>query len=185
MNTEDRRLIAECLTGRSAAFGNLVRRYQDRLFNAVFRVVENADDAADVVQDAFINAYQSLNSFKGTRVFTWLYRIAFNAAISLRRSARSFFAWTEMTGKGPSRRLVRLVARVALERAEEDAQLVAALNRLSPEHRAVLVLKDLEDQKYEEIARSWTSRSGRSGVGSTAPIGTAGSVRTVGPGRSD
>jgi RNA polymerase sigma-70 factor, ECF subfamily len=156
VNTEDRRLIAESLAGRAASFGELVRRYQDRLFNAVYRVVENADDAADVVQDAFINAYQSLNSFKGdSEFFTWLYRIAFNAAISLRRKRKVVLRLDGVDGeKGaepadPSD-LVR--PGLALERAEEDAQLLAALNRLSPEHRAVLVLKDLEEQKYEEIA---------------------------------
>jgi len=73
VNTDDRRLIAECLQGRRAAFGELVRRYQDRLYNAVYRVVDNPEDAYDVVQDAFLNAYQSLNSFKGdSEFFTWL-----------------------------------------------------------------------------------------------------------------
>jgi len=156
VNTEDRRLIAESLAGRSAAFGELVRRYQDRLFNAVFRVLENAEDAADVVQDAFINAFQSLNSFKGdSEFFTWLYRIAFNAAISLRRKRKVVLRLDGEDGDRGSEPadpsdLVR--PGQGLERAEEDAQLVAALNRLSPEHRAVLVLKDLEEQKYEDIA---------------------------------
>ena len=155
MNTDDRRLIAECLAGRTTAFGELVRRYQDRLFNAVVRVVDTAEDAADVVQDAFLNAFQSLNSFKGdSEFFTWLYRIAFNAAISLRRKKKAVLSFdgdtraaepvdpSEFTRPG-----------VALERSEEDAQLLAALNRLSPEHRAVLVLKDLEGQRYEDIAQ--------------------------------
>jgi RNA polymerase sigma factor (sigma-70 family) len=94
VNTDDRRLIAECLAGRTAAFGELVRRYQDRLFNAVVRVVDTAEDAADVVQDAFLNAFQSLNSFKGdSEFFTWLYRIAFNAAISLRRKKKAVLSF--------------------------------------------------------------------------------------------
>jgi RNA polymerase sigma-70 factor (ECF subfamily) len=156
VNTDDRRLIAECLAGRTAAFGDLVRRYQDRLFNAVLRVVDQPDDAADVVQEAFLNAYQSLNSFKGdSEFFTWLYRIAFNAAISLRRKRRAVLSidgapeakatdpvdHSEFTRPGSN-----------LERSEEDAQLMAALARLSPEHKAVLVLKDLEGQRYEDIA---------------------------------
>ncbi len=90
MNADDRRLIAECLAGRSASFGELVRRYQDRLFNAVVRVVDHEDDARDVVQDSFVSAYQSLASFKGDAEFyTWLYRIAFNTAITLRRRRRA------------------------------------------------------------------------------------------------
>jgi RNA polymerase sigma-70 factor, ECF subfamily len=151
VNTDDRRLISECLAGHTAAFGELVRRYQDRLFNAVLRVVDTADDAADVVQDAFLNAYQSLNSFKGdSEFFTWLYRIAFNAAISLRRKKKAVLSFDG----GDARAATEPVdpseftrPGVALERSEEDAQL-----RLSPEHRVVLVLKDLEGQKYEDIA---------------------------------
>src|SRR5260370_14348558 len=86
VNPDDHRLIAECLQGRSAAFGELVRRYQDRLFNTVYRLVDNAEDAHDVVQDAFLNAYQSLRSFKGASpFFTWFYRIAGNNAVTLQR----------------------------------------------------------------------------------------------------
>src|SRR6188768_732496 len=87
--SDDRRLIAECLGGRREAFGELVSRYQNRLYNAAVRLVENLEDAADVVQDAFLNAFQSLHTFKGdAEFFTWLYRIAFNAAISLRRKKK-------------------------------------------------------------------------------------------------
>ena len=158
MNTDDRRLIVESLAGRSAAFGELVVRHQDRLFNAVFRVLDNADDAADVVQEAFINAYQSLRSFKGdSEFFTWLYRIAFNAAISLKRKKKAIASLDvrsderagvaepiDPSGYGQPG--------IALERSEDQAQLRAALDRLSPEHRAVLVLKEIEGHKYEEIA---------------------------------
>jgi len=157
VNGDDKRLIRECLQGRQAAFGELVCRYQDRLFNAILRVLDHAEDAADVVQEAFLNAYQSLGSFKGdSEFFTWLYRIAFNSAISLKRKRRVVLSIepsrdgevlieplddSEMSAPG-----------AALERSEDEARLQAALNRLSSEHRAVLVLKDLEDQKYEAIA---------------------------------
>src|SRR5437764_11893762 len=90
VNDDDRRLIAECLGGRRDAFGELVSRYQARLYNAAVRLVDNPEDAADVVQDAFLNAYQSLHTFKGdAEFFTWLYRIAFNTAISLKRKKRA------------------------------------------------------------------------------------------------
>ena len=157
MNTDDRRLIEECLAGNTSAFGVLVRRYQDRLFNAVLRVLDHAEDAADVVQDAFLNAYQSLNSFKGdSEFFTWLYRIAFNAAISLRRKRKAVLSidggQEDKTVGEPIDPSEYGRPGVALERGEEDAQVMAALDRLSPEHRIVLVLKDLEGQKYEDIA---------------------------------
>src|SRR5262249_849580 len=62
VSADDQRLIADCLGGDTAAFGELVRRHQDRLYNTVYRLVDNAEDALDVVQEAFLNAYQSLES---------------------------------------------------------------------------------------------------------------------------
>src|SRR6516162_10423441 len=102
VNPDDHRLIADCLQGRTAAFGELVRRHQDRLFNTVYRLVDNAEDAQDVVQDAFLSAYQSLGSFKGdSQFFTWLYRIAVNTAISLKRKRRvAFSIRSARTGEG-------------------------------------------------------------------------------------
>jgi len=157
VNIDDRRLIADCLKGRTQAFGELVRRYQERLYNAIYRVVDNAEDAFDVVQEAFLNAYQSLNSFKGdAEFFTWLYRIAFNTAISLKRKRKAVLRleWGDQdkVGLEPMDESAFSVPGANLERTEEEVVLQAALNRLSPEHRAVLVLKDIEGQKYEDIA---------------------------------
>jgi len=134
-----------------------VRRYQDRLYNSIYRVLDNAEDAADVVQDAFLNAYQSLNSFKGdAEFFTWLYRIAFNSAISLKRKRRAVLRldWEEgnSTGLEPADCSAFSEPGSSMERSEEEAILQSALNRLSPEHRAVLILKDIEGQRYEDMA---------------------------------
>jgi RNA polymerase sigma-70 factor, ECF subfamily len=157
VNADDRRLIAECLQGRREAFGELVRRYQDRLYNAVYRVVDNPEDAYDVVQDAFLNAYQSLNSFKGdSEFFTWLYRIAFNTAISLKRKKRVLLSLDGSRREEPIGEPIDgselSQPGSGLERTEGEARLQKALSRLSAEHRAVLVLKDLEGQRYEDIA---------------------------------
>lgn len=157
MNPDDSRLIADCLAGRTAAFGELVRRYQDRLYNTVYRLVDNAEDAQDVVQDAFLNAYQSLGSFKGdSQFFTWLYRIAFNTAISLKRKQRAVLSLragrTDEGGVEPLDPSEESRPEHALERAEQERRIQRALARLSPEHRAVLILKDMEGQKYEAMA---------------------------------
>lgn len=156
MNHDDRRLIAECLGGRRDAFGELVSRYQARLYNAAVRLVDNADDAADVVQDSFLNAYTSLASFKGdAEFFTWLYRIAFNSAISLKRKRRAVYSLDTGSGEGgidPDDPNESARPGAALERSEEEALLQAAIARLSHEHREVLVLKDIEGLKYEVIA---------------------------------
>jgi RNA polymerase sigma-70 factor (ECF subfamily) len=159
VNPDDHRLIAECLQGRTAAFGELVRRYQDRLYNTVYQLVENAEDAQDVVQDAFLSAYQSLNSFKGdAQFFTWLYRIAVNTAISLKRKRRVAYSIRASHGQDagtePLDSSEYSRPEHALEKAEQGRRIRSALNRLSAEHRTVLILKDMEGQKYEAMAET-------------------------------
>jgi RNA polymerase sigma-70 factor (ECF subfamily) len=154
---DDSELIAQSVRGDSAAFGELVRRYQDRLYNTVYRLLGNAEDAQDVVQDCFLSAYQSLPHFKGdSRFFTWLYRIAVNAAISLKRKRRTVLRadirGTHSSSVEPFDDSEASQPSLALERAEDGERLQAALSQLTPEHRTVLVLKDIEGQKYEEIA---------------------------------
>jgi RNA polymerase sigma-70 factor (ECF subfamily) len=154
---DDHSLIAASLAGDAGAFGVLVRRYQDRLYHTVFRLVDNPEDAQDVVQEAFLSAYQSLDSFKGDALFfTWLYRIAVNTAISLKRKRRAMVSIEagrdgggaiEPTDPSETNRPGH-----ALETAEQERRVRLALTRLSPEHRAVLVMKDLEGQKYEAMA---------------------------------
>jgi RNA polymerase sigma-70 factor (ECF subfamily) len=157
VSADDHQLIAECLQGDQAAFGELVCRYQDRLYNTVYRLVDNADDAQDVVQDTFLNAYQALENFKGESLFfTWLYRIAVNTAISRKRKQRvaiSMDAWRQ-EGRVAEPVDVSDYSRPehAVEKAERAHRIHQALSRLSPEHRAVLIMKDMEGQKYETMA---------------------------------
>ena len=157
MSADDHRLIAACLDGDPSAFGELVRRYQDRLFHTVYRLVENPEDAQDVVQETFLSAYQSLEGFKGDALlFTWLYRIAVNTAISLRRKRKATVS-IEAGRNGeaaaePADLSEESRPGHALERAEREQRVQRALGRLSPEHRAVLVLKDMEGRRYETMA---------------------------------
>ena len=157
MKPDDRLLIAECLQGRTAAYGELVGRYQDRLFNTVYRLMGNFEDAQDVVQDAFFNAYQSLDRFKGdSQFFTWLYRIAVNTAISLKRKQKAVYSVrTSRAGDGGTEPLdtsVESRPEHGIEKAEQERRVQDALNKISPEHRTVLVLKDIEGQKYDVMA---------------------------------
>jgi RNA polymerase sigma-70 factor (ECF subfamily) len=162
VHRDDSYLIALSVRGDRAAFGVLVRRHQDRLYQTAYRLLGNAADAQDVVQDAFLNAYQSLHQFQGNaRFFTWLYRIAVNSAISLRRrdarlAGRRATVTADSRG-GPTQVEPHDESEgsrpdTALERAEDEQRLQAALDSLSPEHRAVLVLKEIEGRKYETIA---------------------------------
>jgi RNA polymerase sigma-70 factor, ECF subfamily len=155
VSVEDRQLINECLQGRLEAFSELVRRYQDRLYNAVFRFLNDAEDAQDVTQEAFLSAWQALSRFKGdAKFFTWIYRIAINHAIDLKRKQK--------ISQGLEVHLNDEIQPVATstsnrpedaaERREEGEKLRKALNLLSPEHRMVLILKDIDGMKYEEMA---------------------------------
>lgn len=150
---DDAQLIELTLGGDSAAFETLVRRYQDRLYNTMVHVAGSAEEAHDVVQDAFVQAFVKLRSFQGTSAFyTWLYRIAFNAAISRNRRQRprlSVESTRDATGQEPEARDAAPDQR--LEQQERVQQVQSALALLSDEHRTVLVLREMEGCDYETI----------------------------------
>lgn len=153
----DQELIDQCLTGRTEAFGQLVIRYQDRLYNSLVHVIGSADTAQDVVQEAFVHAFQKLGSFRGQSAFySWLFRIALNAAISEkrknRRMAGSVEAARESAGIEPIDARAENYPAHALEVAERQAMVHQALDQLAEEFRTVLVLKEMDGLKYEEIA---------------------------------
>src|SRR5262249_17811315 len=83
---DDHGLVQACRGGESEAFGILVRRYQDRLFPTIYRLLGSEEEARDVLQDAFVRAYVKLDQFHGSSSFyTWIYRIAINLALSHHR----------------------------------------------------------------------------------------------------
>jgi RNA polymerase sigma-70 factor (ECF subfamily) len=151
---DDAQLIDEALAGQSVAFGQLVTRYQDRLYNALVHVIGSADEARDVVQDAFVQAFLKLASFhRASAFYTWLYRIAFNLAISRRRRRRPMVSVEqsrEASGQEPMARDGAPSER--LERQERVGQVQAALAAMSEEHRAVLVLREMDGLCYDTIA---------------------------------
>jgi len=152
--SDDASLIAATLAGDTAAFGRLVQTHQDRLYNSLLRVLGSADDAADIAQDAFVQAYVKLDSFRGGSAFyTWLYRIAFNLAMSQRRrqhNAASLDQMKSLIGSEPMDGQPTADAGVL---AQERADLVhAALAELSMEHRQILVLREIDGCRYDEIA---------------------------------
>ena len=104
MNDESQ-LIEEARQGNAASFGQLVQLHQARLYNAVAHFLGDRVDAEDVVQEAFVQAYVKLHTFQGNSAFyTWLYRIAFNTAVSRRRRKRietSVDLTRELTGNEP------------------------------------------------------------------------------------
>ena len=148
-----------CRQGQRDAFGRLVRRYQDRLYNTVCRLVGSDDRARDIVQDAFVSAYKALDGFHGKASFyTWLYRIAVNASISEQRRRRrrptplSIDAQLASTGDEPGAPVDQTRPSRHLEMLETQQAVTEALELLSPDHRAVVILKDLEGRDYRAIA---------------------------------
>jgi RNA polymerase sigma-70 factor, ECF subfamily len=151
----DRELVARCQLGEAAAFNELVGRHQDRVYAAVTRFCGNAEDAADVVQRAFINAYRKIAEFKGDAAFsTWIYRIAFNQAISFRRENRR--PSVSLHAKGEDGLIAEPVDDRApgdsMESAETQRKVQQALERLDEEDRQIIILKDLQGHSYDEIA---------------------------------
>lgn len=150
----DAQLIDEALGGDSAAFGQLVTRYQDRLYNTLVHVVGSVDAARDVAQDALVQAYVKLETFeRASGFYTWLYRIAMNMAISYRRRDKptvSVEHAREALGHEPIDRGESPTAQ--LEQRERACQVQAALATLSEEHRAILILREIDGCAYEQIA---------------------------------
>lgn len=146
--------IRQTLDGDSEAFGLLVQKYQNRLFNGIVLVMRNRQEAEDVVQEAFVLAYTKLSSFRGhSAFFTWLYRIAYNLAISrLRRQRNSISLDRQRETIGIDLSATDVSPSVNLERQEEVSQMYQALDRLTEEHRSILVLREMEGMDYEAIA---------------------------------
>jgi RNA polymerase sigma-70 factor, ECF subfamily len=151
---DDAQLIDKTLAGNRAAFGELVHKYQGRLFNTILHVVGSREEAEDVAQEAFVQAFVKLDSFRGRSAFyTWLYRIAFNLAVSRRRRRRTEISMDlhrertgeepEEAGQGPSEQVLR---------QEQVRQVRGAIEALNAEHRAILVLREMEGCGYETIA---------------------------------
>jgi RNA polymerase sigma-70 factor (ECF subfamily) len=151
----DRELVARCQIGEVDAFNELVGRHQDRVYAAVTRFCGNGEDAADVVQRAFINAYRKISEFKGDAAFsTWIYRIAFNQAISFRRENRR--PSVSLHAKDEDGLIAEPVDERApgesMESEETRKKVQQALERLEEQDRQIIILKDLQGHSYDEIA---------------------------------
>lgn len=161
---EDATLLEQCRRGDLSAVGPLIAKYQDRVYNTVWRLCGNAEDAADLTQEAFIKAMEAIGSFDGrSRFYTWVFRIAVNLALSHRRKMGrrrtvplqgSKFADDENGGGMPEAWLP--AAEPSPDEAalagERQAAIAAALARLEEDQRSVVVLRDLEQFDYQQIA---------------------------------
>ena len=146
---QDRELIRRSKAGDTEAFGELVTKYRSKIFNIVYGMVRDEHDAWDLAQEAFVKAWKAIDRFEGRSSFySWLYSLTMNVTIDFLRLRRRREE-VELDDAIPS---TLPGPRVNCQHAEIQAQLNAALAKLSPEHRAVIVLKELEGLQYHEIA---------------------------------
>ena len=146
---EDLELARRSQAGDTEAFGELVTKYRAKIFTMICSIVGNESDAWDLAQEGFLKAWRSIHRFQGgSSFYTWLYSITINVTIdSLRQRCRR--SEVELDDAIPS--FLRGPG-VNYERAEIREQVYAALAQLTPDHRAVIVLKEIEDLQCQEIA---------------------------------
>jgi len=151
----DIELIQQTLDGQTESFGLLVCRYQQRLYNGLVHMLRDEAEAEDATQEAFVLALTKLDSFRNqSAFFTWLYRIAFNAAISRMRKKRPVLSLQQdLTDSGMKLRGDTERPEDRMCRAEDIELIRSGLSRLAEQHRAILVLREIEGLSYEEISK--------------------------------
>jgi len=150
-------LVAQSRRGDGIAFGVLVEHYQDAVFNLAMRMTGNREDAGDVVQDAFLNAFRKIHSFEERASFaTWLYRITVNQSMTVHRKAarREHVSLNAGEDDGPASGIAGNSEPPGkrLEHADDLRVVERALAELDAEHRAVVLLRDMEGLDYSQIA---------------------------------
>lgn len=164
VSLEDVQVIERIRAGQTEAYNDLVRKYQDRVFNAAWRICGHLEDARDVTQDAFIKAFENLHAFRQeSGFFTWLFRIAVNLALSKRRETGRRRVVSLEDSAGALGEQARELVRQASSQLDNDgggtggdsdlhARLLCAIHELDEDFRAVVVLRDIEGMDYESIA---------------------------------
>ena len=153
-STSDAACVRRLQRGDTDAFEILVRRHEKAIFNLVYRMLGNYDDAVETAQEVFLSAYRAIGQFRGESNFsTWLYRIALNHATTRRKSTNlrqkrlvpiDGSDMVDDTQLGPAE---------TLEKKELRERVQRALNELEPEDATVILLRDLQDIPYEDVAR--------------------------------
>lgn len=159
----DEQLVKRSLQGDNEAFDQLVVKYQNKIYALAYRYMGSEEDAYDMTQDTFIKAYRSLRSFKGDASFgTWLYRVATNVCLDeLRRRKRRIVALSldeplatrdgdemekEIADSSPT-------ADILYEQKELSRYIQDLLNEMKPDHKSTIILRDIMELTYEEIAQ--------------------------------
>ena len=154
MQLSDSELVQKCQAGETSAFQELVSRYHQKIYLVILGLLRNREDALDMAQDTFFRAFRKINSFQGgSSFYTWLYRIAINISIDAqRRHKRNPLEFREtMDDVLESRNEVAKDPFADVQDKELREKLSSAINELTPEHKAVIVLRTIEGLSYKEI----------------------------------
>ncbi|NLB51325.1 MAG: sigma-70 family RNA polymerase sigma factor [Syntrophomonadaceae bacterium] len=155
-------LVKQSLQGDTLAFEKLILPYQNKIYVLAYRYMNNEEDAYDMTQEAFIKAFRSLRSFKGDSSFgTWIYRVATNVCLDeLRRRKRRIIALSldeplavkdgetvekEIADNKPTQDII-------IEQKEFSQYIQQLVSEMKPEHKNVIILRDMMQLSYEEIA---------------------------------
>ena len=164
ISIDEASLVAQARAGNMASVEKLILKYQDRVYNTILKICGNEADAAELAQDAFVRAIQGLKDFKGQSSFyTWLFRIAVNLTLNFckKNSRVSFQSLQNELDEDAGRQLKDyLVDKKTTDPSELAAKkevnglILKALEKLDPQQRAVVVLRDIEQMSYTEIANT-------------------------------
>src|SRR2546422_3162903 len=164
LDVSELELVKQCQKGDSAAFDELVVRYRTRVFGMIYNMVHNEQDAWDLAQDSFVKAWKSIRRFRGQSSFyTWIYRIVTNVTIDWLRKKQVKGTGAEFDDSialktiDPASRTVPKADALPYQQMERDeirARIEEAIGQLSPEHRAVILMKETEGMQYHEIAEA-------------------------------
>lgn len=160
MTTPVKDLVTQAQQGNLSAFEELVSIYQDRVYSHCYHLAANQDDAEDLAQDVFVQAFKGINTFRHDADFsTWLHRIAVNLWINFYRRSKKIVSFSidepVVTHEGEIRRELAAHGDDPLDKIEQlefNSIVHGALNRILPEYRVALVLRDIEGYNYDEIA---------------------------------
>ncbi len=167
MESTESALVRQASEGDRKAFESLVRSYEKKVYTLAYRMSHNPDDAFDLSQEIFLRVYKSLAFFKGESSFsTWLYRLASNTCLDhvRKEKRRREQPLTVHRPDGEEHSLewpdIRYSPESEFEKNELRQAIASAMQSLSPEHRAILTLRDIQGLSYEEISEALSLQAG-------------------------
>ena len=151
---DEARYIEHILNGETHLFSTFVENYSHSLFALIVQIVGSPEDAEELVQDTFMKAFKSLGSYKGEcRLLTWLYRIAYNVAISATRKSKQTVLFIEENtiNNVPDEAADSIMEKIDSE--ERVERLIAAIDCLTPNEKALITLFYMEERSIEEVSQ--------------------------------